>query len=219
LKNSLVAIALLFGCHAFSPRPVLGQGLAPQSDNRVGFVRLGLLAGRTGTALGPSAYVEINPLRWAGFCAFAARSNATANSDGGRAHDWDFSTGACVTAHAPSLKGVLVSPFLQVEYLNNHERFAMPLADGTFYRDSDDRIRRQWTVGTTVDRAIVRSGPHWAIRVGRNFGRGPATNNADGLYLVGGLIFPLDHPKGLARSLGLMRNSNPRDLSASADRP
>jgi len=219
MKNSLVTIVLLSGCVMFLARSAKGQGLAPRPDNQVAFARIGLLAGRTGTALGPSGYVEINPIRWVGFCAIVSRSNATSDPDGGRARDWDFSTGACVTAHAPQIKGFLISPFLQMEYLNNHERFAMAEADGIIYRDSDDRLRRQWTVGTSVDRAIVRNGPRWAIRLGKNFGRGPASSEAGGLYFVGGLIIPLDHPKMLGRSLGMFRNSNPRDLSASAGHP
>lgn len=175
------------------------------------FLRVGLFGGRTGTALGPSGYVEINPLRWVGVCTFVSRSNATSGADGGTAHDWDFSTGMCVVGHAPEIKGVLISPFVQMSYQNNHTRFIMPLADGTFYRDGNNNLRRQWTLGTGIDRAIVRNGPRWAMRIGRNYGNGPEVNNAYGLYLVGGVIFPLDHPVELARSLGLFKKSDSQD--------
>jgi hypothetical protein len=205
LKNLIVATNLLFAFLVFCSSPVLAQGFEPQPRNQVSFLRVGLFAGRTGTALGPSGYVEINPIRWVGVCAFASRSNATSSTDGGSAHDWDFSTGLCATAHAPEIKGILISPFVQMSYQNNHSRFAMPQADGTIYREADDHLRRQWTVGAGIDRAIVRNGPRWAMRIGKNFGSGPAVDNARGLYLVGGLILPLDHPIELARSLRILK--------------
>lgn len=182
-------------------------------------MRVGFFGGRTGTALGPSGYVEINPIRWVGVCAFASRSNATAGTNGGTAHDWDFSTGMCVTAHAPEIKGILISPFVQMSYQNNHSRFYMPLADGTIYRDGDDHMRRQWTLGTGIDRAIVKNGPRWAVRVGRNYGNGPEVSHAYGLYFVGGIIVPLDHPVELARSLRIIKTSNSQDSGSLAGRP
>lgn len=182
-------------------------------------MRVGFFGGRTGTALGPSGYVEINPIRWVGVCAFASRSNATAGTNGGTAHDWDFSTGMCVTAHAPEIRGILISPFVQMSYQNNHSRFYMPLADGTIYRDGDDHMRRHWTLGTGIDRAIVKNGPRWAVRVGRNYGNGPEVSHAYGLYFVGGIIVPLDHPVELARSLRIIKTSNSQDSGSLAGRP
>ena len=156
--------------------------------------------GRSGSALGSSVYVEINPLRWFGVCAFASQSEATSKQFGGMAHDWDFSTGVCVTAHAPEMKGFLISPFVQMGYQNNHERIAIPIGPGAFYRDGDDHTRRQWLVGPAIDRAIVKNGPRWAVRIARDFGKGPAAEDAHGLYVVGGVIVPLDHPVELAKS-------------------
>jgi len=211
LKNSAFASAVFSGCLLFLACPLAAQELSSPADTRVAFVRVALLAGRTGTALGPSGSIEINPFRYVGFCAFAAQSDATSDPGGGRAHDWDFSTGACVTGHTPLMKGFMISPFLQFEYLNNHERFIMAEANGAIYRDGADNMRRQWTFGSQVDRAIVRNGPRWALRIGRNIGKGPSSSEAGGLYFVGGLILPLDHPKLLARSLGFGRSSDSRN--------
>jgi hypothetical protein len=87
---------------------------------------------------------------------------------------------------------------------NEHDRFAVLLDDGATYRDGDDGRHRAWLVGPTIDRAIARNGPRWAVRIARNFGGGPAAKNAGGLYFVGGLIFPLDHPIELSRSFRRM---------------
>jgi hypothetical protein len=205
LKSLIAVTILLFAFFIFSAPSLLAQGFESQSRNPVPFLRIGLFGGRTGTALGPSGYAEVNPLRWVGVCAFASRSNATSGTNGGTAHDWDFSTGMCVVGHASEIKGVLISPFVQMAYQNNHTRFIMPLADGSFYHEGRDDMRRQWTIGVGIDRAIVKNGPRWAMRVGRNYGNGPEVNNAHGLYLVCGVILPLDHPIELARSLRIVK--------------
>ena len=170
-------------------------------SNTIPFARVGFLGGRSGTSLGPSGYVEINPIHWVGVCLFVSYSNASSNYAGGRSHQWDASTGTCVTAHAPEIKGLLISPFVQMSYQNDHERIAIPGGDGTFYKDGDDHVRRMWTAGAGIDRAIVKGGPRWAVRIGKNFGKGPAVENAWGLYVVGGIILPLDHPIRLMNSL------------------
>jgi hypothetical protein len=102
------------------------------------------------------------------------------------------------------MKGFRISPFVQMTYQNEHDRVVIPLDDGTSYLDRDDPIHRIRTVGTTIDRAITKNGPRWIARIGKNFGDGPAANHADGLYFVGGLVFPLDHPVELGRSLRKM---------------
>jgi hypothetical protein len=80
----------------------------------------------------------------------------------------------------------------------------MPLDDGTVYSYGDDQTHHVITVGATVDRAIVRNGPRWVVRIGKNFGQGPTVQNAGGLYLVGGIAFPLDHPYRLGQSFKTM---------------
>jgi hypothetical protein len=200
LNKLIRGIVLLLVCSALAAPSLRAQVLALKSPERVPFVRAGVFTGRSGSAIGPSAYLEINPLRWLGVCAFASQSHATSNAYGGKAQDWDFSTGVCVTVHAPEMKGFLISPFVQMGFQNNHERLAIPLGNGAFYRDGDDHMRRQWLVGPTIDRAIVKNGPRWAVRIARDFGKGPAANDAAGLYVVGGVIVPLDHPVELAKS-------------------
>jgi hypothetical protein len=167
-------------------------------------MRVGLYLGRTGIARGPGAYLEINPFRWLGLCAIASHSQTVHVVDGDHARVSDFSAGGCVTAHLPEMKGFLISPFFQMTYQNEHDRVVIPLDDGTSYLDRDDPIHRIRTVGTTIDRAITKNGPRWIARIGKNFGDGPAANHADGLYFVGGLVFPLDHPVELGRSLRKM---------------
>jgi len=184
--------------------PVLVQNLGISHENRIPFLRAGIFYGRTGTAKGPSSYLEINPSRWFGFCGFAARSGAASQPDGAAVQTWDFTSGVCVTAHAPEVKGFLISPFVQIEYQSDHDHISFPLGDGTFYQESDNHQRHVMTYGTTIDRAIVKNGPRWAIRAGKNYGGGPAANNAGGLYLTGGVIFPLDHPVELSRSFRKM---------------
>jgi hypothetical protein len=178
---------------------VLAQEIKPSPTSQIPFVRAGLFYGRTGTAQGPSGYLEVNPIRWLGLCAFASRSQATSASDGGTEEAWDFSTGGCVTAHFPQVKGFLISPFVQMTYEKEHDRFTMLLDDGTLYKDGQDHVRHLLTPGVSVDRAIMKNGPRWAMRIGENFGSGPAAKNGRGLYLVGGVIFPLSHPAELGR--------------------
>jgi hypothetical protein len=208
LAKSIAAVALLFVCLMFSTSPVSAQGFGTSLGNRVPFVRSGYFYGRTGTALGSGGYLEINPSRWLGFCGFAAHSSATSERDGGRAHGWDFSTGVCITAHAPEAKGFLISPFVQIAYQSDHGRLVIPLDDGTTYQEGEDHGRHLLTVGASVDRAIVKNGPRWVVRVGRNLGDGPAAKNAKGLYLVGGVILPLSHPVELGQSLRKMVGGN-----------
>jgi hypothetical protein len=182
-------------------RPVHAQNADTPIRNTIPFARIGFFGGRSGTSLGPTGYVEINPIRWVGVCAFVSYSNISSNYAGGRAHQWDASTGLCMTAHAPEVKGFLISPFVQMSYQNDHERVAIPVGNGAFYKDGEDHIRRMWTAGAGIDRAIVRGGPRWAVRIGKNFGKSPAAQDGKGLYFVAGIMLPLDHPIRLMNSL------------------
>jgi hypothetical protein len=219
LTRSIVALVLVFACLVLAAPSVLAQQIGPSFKNHVPFTRVGYFYGRTGTAIGPSGYVEINPFRWLGFCAFASRSQATAEIDGGRVQAWDRSTGACATTHFPEMKGFLISPFIQITHQNYHNRISIPLEDGTSYEDGESRPHHLLTVGSSIDRAIVRNGPRWVVRIGRNFGDGPAAKNAGGLYVVGGVIFPLDHPAELGRSFRRMVGWKPPTTDSAAVRP
>ena len=163
-------------------------------------VRAGLYYGRTGTALGTGVSLEVNPIRWFGLCGFASRSRATTVNENLPVEEWDTAVGACATAHLPEVKGFLISPFAQWAQQSDHNRVNIPLGDGTTYQQTQGQMHHLWTVGSAVDRAIVSNGPRWAVRIGRNIGSGPAAENAGGLYAVGGIIFPLDHPIELGRS-------------------
>jgi hypothetical protein len=215
MQKCIAAIAVFVFFCLFVP-PVFAQQqpnsqpatqTASQNSASFSFLKFGLFMGRSGTAVGPNGYLEFNPVRWAGICAVVAQSSAAANADGGRAHDWDFSSGLCATGHLPPLKGLLISPFAQLEYENNHERIAIPIAPDVapnlYFTDGDNHMRRQWILGAMFDRAIMKNGPHWALRIGRDYGKGPAAQNAEGLYCVSGLLFPLDHPVRLAKSFKL----------------
>jgi hypothetical protein len=204
LTGSIAAPVLLIICLALAGSPVLAQQITASPTNRNSYARIGLYFGRAGIAQGPGGYLEIDPFRWLGFCAIASHSQTVHVVDGGHARVSDFSAGGCVTAHLPEIKGVLISPFVQMTYQNEHDRIVLPLDDGTSYVDRDDPMHRIRTVGTTIDRAITKNGPRWIARIGKNFGDGPAANNGGGLYFVGGLIFPLDHPVELGRSLRRM---------------
>jgi hypothetical protein len=218
LTGSMVASVLLFVCLVSSGSPVLAQEIARPHRNRVPFARAGLFFGRTGIAEGPGAYLEINPLRWLGICATVSHSRTTAGIDGGNARISDLSAAGCVTAHLPEMKGFLISPFVQLAYQSQHNRIVLLLDDGTSHRGGNDQTHRVWTVGPSVDRAIMKNGPRWAVRIGRNFGDGPSAKNADGLYFVGGLIFPLDHPIELGRSLRrIVRRKRPAADSTAAN--
>jgi hypothetical protein len=115
------------------------------------------------------------------------------------------------------MKGFLISPFVQMAYQNEHDRIVIPLGDGTSYQDRDDHMHRVWTIGPTIDRAITKNGPRWVARIGKNLGDGPAVKNAEGLYFVGGVIFPLDHPVELGRSLKRMVGWKPPAADLPAD--
>jgi len=121
--------------------------------------------------------------------------------------------------HSPEVKGFLISPFVQIAVQSDHRRLVIPLNDGTTYQDGAHQQRVLWMLGSTVDRAIVKNGPRWAVRAGKNFGGGPAVKNAGGLYLVGGLIFPLDHPVKLARSMPRMVGLKPHPADSSTAQP
>ncbi len=173
-------------------------------------VRVGFLFGRTGDAAGSSVYLEINPVRWLGLCAFAAQSRAESATDDGLVQQWDSSSGACVTTHLPQWKGFLISPFAQFSHQREHVHIAIPVGGGASYTELDNKTHLLWGLGVSTDRAIVKNGPRWAIRVGRNFGAGPAVRNGGGVYAVGGVIFPLDHPVLLGRSFKRMVGLKPK---------
>ncbi len=219
MTRSIVSSVLLLVCLVLSAPPVLAQVSGSPHTNRVPIARAGLFYGRTGIAEGPSGYLEINPFPWLGFCAIVSHSHTTHEIVGGHAQVSDLSTGACLTAHLPEMKGFLISPFVQMAYQNEHIRTVMPLDDGTFDQYADDRVRRVWTVGPTIDRAITKNGPRWVIRIARNFGDSPAVKNAGGLYFVGGLIFPLDHPVELGRSLRRLVGRKPPAADSSTAHP
>lgn len=172
-----------------------------EATNRVPIVRVGVSFGRNGISQGFGGYVEVNPIHWAGFCAVISQSRTTHGVEGGDAQVSDMSMGGCITGHLPPIRQLLISPFMQLVNQREHNRINYPLDDGTVDHDGDDETHRVWTVGATIDRAIVPSGPRWMIRVGKNFGEGPAANNAAGIYFVAGIILPLDHPRTLSRSL------------------
>lgn len=194
---------------AIAGLPAFAQENDSSLSNRTPLLRTGIFFGRTGISLGPGAYVEVNPIRWLGFCGTVSQSQATHPLDGGTVRVSDLSVGGCITAHLPEVKKVLVSPFIQMVNERHHNRFTMPLDDGTIYRDGDDRTHRVFTAGAMVDRAIVKNGPRWVVRIGKNFGQGPAVENAGGLYLTAGVIFPLDHPAQLGRSFKTMLGWKP----------
>ncbi len=217
MRRSVIASAILFVYLVLSGAPSMAQESAPQFRNGIPFVRTGLYFGRPGIAEGPGGYLEINPLPWLGFCAIVSHSQTTHEIEDGQARVSDLSVGGCVTAHLPERKGFRISPFVQRTRENEHNRFDIPLGDGTIYRDGDNERHRVWPVGVTIDRAIVKNGPRWVARIGKNFGDGPAANNAEGLYFVGGLLFPLDHPVELGQSMRRMvGRKTPAADSASA---
>jgi len=219
LKSSLIICIFLFLFLALSCKPVLAQEIAPALKARVPFARTGLFFGRTGTAEGPGAYLEINPIRWVGFCGIVSHSETIYGIVGGKARVTDLLTGGCVTLHSPEINGFLISPFGQMSNQNEHNRIVIPLPDGTVYYDGDNHLRHIWTAGATIDRAITKNGPRWVARFGKNFGDGPAVQNAEGLYFVGGVIFPLDHPVELRRSFRRMVGWKPHTADPAAVHP
>jgi hypothetical protein len=210
LKSPAFLLVTFFVCLFSSAPSVLAQQAGPPPENRVSFARAGVFLGRTGSALGSGAYVEVNPIRWVGVCAFAAHSRATFVTEGKPVQDWDSTIGVCVTSHLPMWKGFLISPFLQMAYQSDHDRVDIPLGNGATYRYEQNQMYRLWTAGPSIDRAIVKDGPRWQVRIGENFGNGPAVKRAGGVYAVGGVIFPLDHPVKLGRSFKRMIGLKPK---------
>jgi hypothetical protein len=194
---------------ALTGSPALAQENGSPLTDRTPLLRTGIFFGRTGISLGPGAYVEVNPLPWLGICATVSHSQATHDVEGGTVRVSDTSMGGCITGHLPEVKKFLISPFIQTVHERHHDRFTLPLDEGTFYYYGDDQTHHVLTVGAMVDRAIVRNGPRWVVRIGKNFGQGPAVENAGGLYLVGGIAFPLDHPSRLGQSFKTMLGMKP----------
>ena len=197
---------------ALDPPALVRPARARQDDrtneDRVSVIRVGGFFGRTGSAIGSSAYAEVNPIRWVGLCGFAAHSRDTTINQGDPVVEWDSTVGGCVTSHLPSFMGILISPFAQYTIQCDHNRVSIPLGDGTNYVSTQNQTNHLWTAGSSIDRAIVKDGPRWIARIGKNFGQGPAAQHGSGLYLVGGVVFPLDHPVKLARSFPRMVGLN-----------
>ena len=212
MKTSIAILLTLFAYLVSLTPAALAQQTAPahSTTDRPAIVSVGFLFGRTGDAVGSSAYLEINPVRWLGFCAFAAQSRATSATEDGLVQEWDSSSGGCITTHFPQWKGFLISPFAQFSHQRDHVHIAFPLSEGAMDAEMDSRTHRLWGLGVMVDRAIVKNGPRWVVRAGRNFGAGPAVQNAGGVYAVGGVIFPLDHPVLLGRSFKRMIGLKPK---------
>jgi len=217
LKTSVAMFVALFVCLVSWDPAALAQQSAPlhPTADRPAIVSVGFLFGRPGDATGSSAYLEINPVRWLGFCAFAAQSRVTSATDDGLVHEWDSSYGGCITTHFPQWKSFRISPFAQFSHQRDHVHIAFPLSDGAVDAEMDSKTHQLWGLGVMVDRAIVKNGPRWAVRAGRNLGAGPAVQNAAGVYAVGGVIFPLDHPVLLGRSFKRMIGLKPKNNASS----
>ena len=204
MKRPIWVLALILVSVFLSNCSGFAQQVAFPVVDRVSALEAGVLYGRTGSATGFSAYVEVNPIRWVGICAFVSQSRATSEAEDGLVHAWDSSSGGCVTTHLPRWKGFLVSPFAQFSHQRDHQHIDIPVGDGTTYVEMDSHTHRLWGPGASVNRAIVKDGPQWMVRIGRNFGAGPAAKNASGIYAVAGILFPLDHPVALSRSFKRM---------------
>ena len=164
MKGSIVAPVLLLIYLALSASPTPAQESVVHQRARIPFVRAGLYLGRTGVAKGPGAYLEINPFRWLGFCAILSHSHTTHEIEGGRARVSDLTAGGCITAHFPEIKGFLISPFIEMAHQKEHDRFTIPLDDGTTYHDGSDGRHRALLVGPAIDRAITKNGPRLVFR-------------------------------------------------------
>jgi hypothetical protein len=163
-------------------------------------VNIGLFAGRSGAAIGPSGLVEFDPVRWFGVGVFASESSAAQNMYGGRAYGWSFSTGLLFTVHPPTIKGFTISPFAQVGFNHDHGRLIIPMGDGVYWKDGDNPERYTWTVGPSIERPLFKNGPRLSLRIGKNFGPVTAAQHGGGLYAVGGFVLPMDHPIALIKS-------------------
>lgn len=172
---------------------------APQP--KFSHINLGLFWGRSGAAAGPAGFVEFDPIRWFGVGLFAADSWGAQNMYGGRASGWSFTGGLLFAIHPPKIKGFDISPFAQVGFNHDHGRLVIPMGvPGVYWSDGDNPERYTWTVGPSISRQLFKNGPSWSFRIGKNFGPVTAAQNGAGIYAVGGLVFPLDHPLRLAKS-------------------
>lgn len=215
LKRAKRLIQLLLPLLAVAvPAPSLfAQGVQPPSnppainlqtepEHTFSFVNVGLFAGRSGAANGPSGLVEFDPVRWFGVGLFASESSGGANMYGGRASSWSFSAGLLFTVHPRPVKKFLISPFAQVGFNHDHGRLIIPEGQGIYFRDGDDPENYTWTVGPSIERPLFKNGPRWSIRFGRNFGPVTAAQHGGGIYAVAGFVLPLGHPVALVKSFG-----------------
>jgi hypothetical protein len=219
MKTTMLGLLSLFVFLILPANQLLAQEALPSLDNGVSFLRAGYFYGRSGTATGPTVYVEANPIRWVGVCAIVAKSHASSGVDGGTAQLWDSSAGGCFSGHLPMFKGLLISPFGQVLNQRTRDVISIPLGGGQFYVDGQLHTSPVWTFGSAIDRAIVKDGPHWAVRIGRNVGQGDSAKYAGGIYAIGGVIFPLDHPVALGRSFRRFVGWKPSANDSSATQP
>lgn len=204
-----LSVAMMFAAApAFAQEPAVANGgkriepIAQQKPaSKFSHINLGLFWGRSGAANGPSGFVEFDPIRWFGVGVFASDSWGAANMYGGRAYGWSFTGGLLFAVHPPKIKGFDISPFAQVGFNHDHGRLIIPLGiPGVYWKDGDNPERYTWTVGPSISRQLFKNGPSCSFRIGKNFGPVTAAQHGGGLYAVGGLILPLDHPIALAKS-------------------
>ena len=206
--SALAALLSVSAASAFAQEPQIATGartvqpIAQQKPApKFSHINLGLFWGRSGAANGPSGYLEFDPMRWFGVGLFASDSSGEKNMYGGRAYGWSFTGGLLLAIHPPKVKGFEISPFAQVGFNHDHGRLIIPLGiPGVYWKDGDNPERYTWTVGPSISRQLFRNGPSWEFRVGKNFGPVTAAQHGGGLFAVGGLVFPLDHPLALAKS-------------------
>ncbi len=142
-------------------RPARTQQERSTNEDRVSVIRVGGFLRQDGKRdrRFRSAYVEVNPIRWIGFCGIAAHSRATSINQGDPVLVWDSTVGGCVTSHLPSIKGFLISPFAQYTVQTDHNRVTVPLGAGANYMYTQNQTNHLWTSGASIDRAIVKRWP------------------------------------------------------------
>jgi hypothetical protein len=157
------------------------------NQNNIPFVRVGGFEGRSGIALGPTAYGEINPAPWMGVYALVGQSEISGyQTQGVNAHAKDLSAGMGGVVRSPERKRMRFGSFFQTQYFNSIVGASYLNGQGgvaTYRQSNHDYLM---TGGLDFELRLSRHTSLF-VRPGENFRGGLAASQGHGFYFAGGL--------------------------------
>ena len=168
--------------------------------DKVSFVRCGGLYGRSGVALGPSAYCEVNPFPWFGAYPTVGKSQVDGYVTRGIvAGVRGLSAGVGVVMRPLHVGHFRFGAFAQATYSGDHIRASVPnpatgATDTVYESDRNPLV----TIGPDIEWRIPHTELWVLVRPGKNFGDGLAAGTAGGFSINAGIITDPVHPASRA---------------------